>query len=106
MRATRAIGPALGASLVLLLAACGEDTPDTGVDPSSRFVAFVDTAETSLPRPGSDIENDPRTSPVAIFGRYFCFCSSVPCCISMWATMKWVLTVSYTHLTLPTTERV
>ncbi|MCP3422325.1 hypothetical protein [Nocardioides pinisoli] len=36
MRATRTIGPALGASLVLLLAACGEDTTDTGVDPSSE----------------------------------------------------------------------
>jgi hypothetical protein len=36
MRATRAIGPALGASLVLLLAACGDDAPDTGVDPSSE----------------------------------------------------------------------
>ena len=36
MRLTRAIGPALGASLVLLAAACGDDTgtADTGVDPS------------------------------------------------------------------------
>jgi hypothetical protein len=38
MRLTRAIGPALGASLVLLAAACGDDadTPETGVDPSGE----------------------------------------------------------------------
>jgi hypothetical protein len=37
MRPTRAIGPALGASLVLLAAACGDDadSPDAGVDPSA-----------------------------------------------------------------------
>ena len=48
-------------------------------------------AATSEPSDGSDIENEPRTSPVAIRGRYFCFCSSVPCRISMYATMKCVL---------------
>ena len=48
-------------------------------------------AATSEPQPGSDIENAPRTSPVAIRGSSRCFCSSVPCCISMYATMKWVL---------------
>ena len=35
------------------------------------------------PRPGSDIENEPRTSPAAIAGRYLRFCSSVPCCMIM-----------------------
>ena len=37
------------------------------------------------------MENEPRTSPTAICGRNFCFCSGVPCCLIMWATMKWVL---------------
>ena len=60
-------------------------------EPSSFLVALVETAETSEPRPGSDMLNAPRTSPVAIFGRYFFFCSSVPCCISRYATMKCVL---------------
>jgi hypothetical protein len=46
MRATRAIGPALGASLVLLLAACGDDAPDTGVDPSSESSPSETTTET------------------------------------------------------------
>ena len=46
-------------------------------------MALVLIAATSEPQPGSDIENAPRTSPVAIFGRYFFFCSSVPCWISM-----------------------
>ena len=55
------------------------------------LTALVLIAATSEPQPGSDIENAPRTSPVAIRGRYFCFCSSVPCCSSMYATMKWVL---------------
>ena len=59
--------------------------------PSPSATALVLIAATSLPRSGSDIENDPRTSPSAIFGRYFCFCSGVPCWVSMYATMKWVL---------------
>ena len=37
---------------------------------------------TSEPTSGSESENAPRSSPVAIFGRYFCFCSSVPNFIS------------------------
>ena len=40
-------------------------------------------AATSDPQPGSDIENAPRTSPVAISGSSRRFCSSVPC----WASM-------------------
>ena len=56
----------------------------------SRF-ALVLIAATSEPRSGSDIENEPRTSPVAIRGRKCFFCSSVPCREIMCATMKWVL---------------
>lgn len=56
MRLTRAIGPALGASLVLLAAACGDDadTPDTGVDPSG---------ETSSETP-SETSETPAATPV------------------------------------------
>ena len=39
-------------------------------------------AWTSEPTSGSDSENAARISPVAIRGRYFCFCSSVPNLIS------------------------
>ena len=52
-------------------------------EPVETTVALVVIALTSEPQPGSLIENAPRTSPVAIRGRYFCFCSSVPCCSSM-----------------------
>ena len=50
-------------------------------------------AATSLPQPGSLIENAPRTSPVAMRGRYRCFCSSVPCWRRRYATMKCVLMI-------------
>lgn len=53
MRATRTIGPALGASLVLLLAACGEDTPDTGVDPSSETSSAETPSETPTETPSA-----------------------------------------------------
>ncbi len=53
-------------------------------------------AATSDPQCGSDIENAPRTSPVAIRGRYLAFCSSVPCAMIMCATMKCVLTMPLT----------
>ena len=43
----------------------------------------MEMAETSEPSAGSDIENAPLTSPVAIFGRKWSFCSCVPCCLSM-----------------------
>jgi hypothetical protein len=58
MRLTRAIGPALGASLVLLAAACGDDadTPDTGVDPSG---------ETSSESPTETPSETPTAEPVA-----------------------------------------
>ena len=46
---------------------------------------------TSDPSPGSDIENAPRTSPVAMRGRKRSFCSCVPCWMIMYATMKCVL---------------
>ena len=45
---------------------------------SPSFLARVEIAWTSEPRPGSDSENAARISPVAIRGRYFSFCSSVP----------------------------
>ncbi|MBJ7530375.1 MAG: hypothetical protein JHD04_12755 [Nocardioides sp.] len=53
MRATRTIGPALGASLVLLLAACGEDTPDTGVDPSAETSSSESPTETPTETPSA-----------------------------------------------------
>ena len=42
------------------------------------FLADVLIAWTSEPSSGSDSEKAARISPVAIRGRYFCFCSSVP----------------------------
>ena len=50
--------------------------------PSSCFLAEVLIACTSEPSSGSDSEKAARISPVAILGRYFCFCSSVPNFIS------------------------
>ena len=55
-------------------------------------------AETSEPRPGSDMEKAPRTSPAAILGRKYSFCSAVPCWLIMYATMKWVLTMPDTDI--------
>ena len=46
--------------------------------PSPVFLALVLIAWTSEPSSGSESENAARISPVAIFGRYFSFCSSVP----------------------------
>ena len=69
MRATRAIGPALGASLVLLLAACGEDTPDTGVDPSSESSPSETSTETPSETPSAtpaepvDFGSEPDVAP-------------------------------------------
>jgi hypothetical protein len=48
-------------------------------------------AETSEPHSGSLIEKAPRNSPAAMRGSSRCFCSSVPCCAIMYATMKCVL---------------
>ena len=45
---------------------------------SPSFLARVEIAATSDPSPGSESENAARISPVAIFGRNFSFCSSVP----------------------------
>src|SRR5665811_848475 len=42
--------------------------------PSPVATAFEVIAATSDPQPGSDIENAPRTSPVAMRGRYLFFC--------------------------------
>src|SRR6185437_8560189 len=46
-------------------------------DLSALGTAFVVIAATSDPQPGSDIENAPRTAPVAICGSSRCLCSSV-----------------------------
>jgi hypothetical protein len=48
--------------------------------PEAERVAFDRIAATSEPHPGSDIENAPRTSPVAIRGSNDRFCSAEPCC--------------------------
>lgn len=65
---------------------------------SPSLTAFEVMAETSEPRAGSDIENAPRTSPRAIRGRKWSFCSCVPCCLSMYATMKCVLMMPETDI--------
>ena len=65
---------------------------------SPSRTALVRMAATSEPRPGSDMENAPRTSPAAIRGRKQSFCSSVPCLAIMWATMKWVLMMPDTDI--------
>src|SRR4029078_4692569 len=70
--------------------------PLTVHSPSPLETALDLIAATSERQPGSDIEKAPRTSPVAIRGRYLCFCSSVPCCSSMEATMKWVFMMPLT----------
>jgi hypothetical protein len=59
MRATRAIGPALGASLVLLLGACGDDAPDTGVDPSSDDSSSESPSETPSETPSQTTSATP-----------------------------------------------
>jgi hypothetical protein len=48
-------------------------------------------AWTSEPAPGSDIDSAARRSPVAIRGSHRAFCSSVPCFVSRYTPMKWVL---------------
>ncbi len=50
--------------------------------PSSSLTAFVLIACTSDPSSGSDSENAALISPVAMRGRYFWRCSSVPNFIS------------------------
>ena len=46
--------------------------------PSSPFFAVALMPCTSEPTSGSESEKAARISPVAIFGRKYCFCSSVP----------------------------
>src|SRR5689334_24480956 len=55
-------------------------------------------AATSEPQCGSDIENAPRTSPVAIRGSSAAFCSGEPYCAIRYATMKWVFTMPDTDI--------
>lgn len=58
MRLTRAIGPVLGVSLVLLVGGCGEessDSPDAGADTSSETSSPSETpSETPSPAPAVD----------------------------------------------------
>src|SRR4051812_15526123 len=65
---------------------------------SPSFLAEVEMAWTSDPRPGSESEKAARISPVAIFGRKCSFCSSVPNFISRYDPMKWVLTMPDTEI--------
>ena len=51
--------------------------------PSPSGRAAVRMAATSEPSPGSDIDSAPRASPVAIRGRRYSRCSSVP-----WVAMR------------------
>ena len=50
--------------------------------PSASCLAEALIPCTSEPTSGSESENAARISPVAIFGRKYCFCSSVPNFIS------------------------
>ena len=50
--------------------------------PSASSLAVPLMPWTSEPTSGSDSEKAARISPVAIFGRKYCFCSSVPNFIS------------------------
>jgi hypothetical protein len=59
--------------------------------PSPSRRALVRIAATSEPSSGSDIENAPRNSPVASCGSSVSRCSSVPCWVTRWVTMKCVL---------------
>lgn len=64
MRLTRAIGPALGASLVLLVGACGQDSgdePETANDPSasSSDSPSPTESETSAPVEPIDFGDEP-----------------------------------------------
>ena len=48
------------------------------IQPSPSGVAFVSIPLGSEPWSGSERPKQPISSPLAIFRRYFCFCSSVP----------------------------
>ncbi|MGX1403700.1 hypothetical protein RKD40_001313 [Streptomyces ambofaciens] len=65
---------------------------------SPSRTALEEIAETSEPSAGSDIEKAPRMSPAAMRGRKWSFCSGVPCCLSMYATMKCVLMMPDTDI--------
>ena len=56
--------------------------PFSSQSPSSVFLAVDLMPWTSEPTSGSESEKAARISPVAIFGRNSCFCSSVPNFIS------------------------
>lgn len=59
MRLTRAIGPALGASLVLLAGACSQDSgdsPDTATDPSASSSDSASPTETPTETPAAPVD--------------------------------------------------
>ena len=59
MRLTRATGPALGLSLVLLAGACGDDSSDTGAEPSTESAAS-ETPDASKPAETVDFGTEPK----------------------------------------------
>lgn len=59
MRLTRAIGPALGASLVLLAGACGQDSgssPDSASDPSASASDSASPSESPTSEPATPVD--------------------------------------------------
>jgi hypothetical protein len=73
MRPTRAIGPALGISLVLLAGACGEESsgsPDTGSDTSSETPASPTESTTESPSPAPAVDPVDFGEEPAVEARY------------------------------------
>ncbi len=63
MRLTRATGPALGLSLVMLAGACGDDSSDTAVEPSTDSTSTTKAPETSKPVDPIDFGTEPKLRP-------------------------------------------
>ena len=59
MRLTRATGPALGLSLVMLVGACGDDSSGDAAEPSTGG-STSQTPEASKPVPPIDFGTEPR----------------------------------------------
>ena len=62
MRLTRATGPALGLSLVMLVGACGDDSSGDAAEPSTGG-STSQTPEASKPVPPIDFGTEPRMRP-------------------------------------------
>ena len=62
MRLTRATGPALGLSLVMLVGACGEESSDADAEPSTDSSAS-ESPETSKPVEPIDFGTEPKLRP-------------------------------------------